>query len=100
MINAIVLYVPHVKIKKGGHVTPPGGAAQALSSPQGLTAWPLTRRLGLSQGGRASDKKAGSLKRRPGLSQGGRASHREARPLTGRPSLSQGGRALKGRLGL
>ena len=31
------LYVPSVEIKKGGLVTPPGGAAQSLSSPQGLT---------------------------------------------------------------
>ena len=37
VISTIVLYVPHIEIKKGGLVTPPGGAAQALSSPQGLT---------------------------------------------------------------
>ena len=47
-------------------------------------AGPLTRRLGLTQGGRASPLG------RPGLSQGGRASHRDARPLTGRLGLSQG----------
>ena len=39
VISTIVLYVPRVEIKKGGLVTPPGGAAQALSSPQGLTKW-------------------------------------------------------------
>ena len=37
VISTIVLYVPRVEIKMGGLVTPPGGAAQALSSPQGLT---------------------------------------------------------------
>ena len=56
-------------------------------------AWPLTGRLGLSQGSRASYKEAGPLTRRQSLSHGGRASHMDAEPLTGRPGLSYGGRA-------
>ena len=37
VISTIALYVIYIEIKKGGLVTPPRRAAQALSSPQGLT---------------------------------------------------------------